>query len=49
MALAKEDAVDDAPHADLEMDKYVNKPLRRQLVRTCLVVMRQYSYCCIAS
>ena len=31
------------------MDKYVTKTLRRQLVRTMLIVMREYSYCCIAN
>ena len=38
-----------APHPDFEMDKYVSKTMRRQLVKTVLVVMREYSYCSIGN
>ena len=41
--------VEQPAHPDLAMDKYISKTIRRQLVRTCLVVMREYSFCCIAS
>ena len=41
--------VDQPPHPDLAMDKYITKSIRRQLVRTCLVVLREYGYCCIAN
>lgn len=42
-------APDKSPHGDLDMEKYVNKTLRRQLVRTMLVTMREYSHCSIGN
>ena len=38
-----------SPHDDIELSKFVSTAVRRQLVKTLLLIMRDYSYCSTAN
>jgi len=39
----------DAPHEDVDLKNYVSTNMKRKIVKTMLVVIKEYSYCSIAN
>ena len=39
----------ECPHPNLELSKYMTPLMRRQTVKTMLVIMKEFSYCSIAN
>jgi hypothetical protein len=38
-----------SPHEEINLSRFIDTGIRRQVVKTMLIIMRDYSYCCIAN